>query len=116
MSDLAIYNIGFHIPSPDDCGSDGNGDIFADTKGYPEVDPATRPEITATDESAKYAGNVAAWSDTNSYGNLELALEIARNALAKNRDGGNPFQDDALAQIIQQQQKPELANNIWRWA
>lgn len=101
----AINNIGFHIPSPDDCASDGNGDIFADTKGYQPVDPATRPEITATDESAKYAGNVAGWSQSDAYGNNEYANEVARNALNQHTYGTNPFSNDDFTRSLYQQQQ-----------
>ena len=94
---------GFHIPSANDCGSDGNGDIFADTKGYQSVDPATRPEITATDESAKYAGNVAAWSDTNAYGSNEQAFEVARNYLFINKAGTNTIAGEDLTKKLYMQ-------------
>lgn len=101
----AINNIGFHIPSPDDCASDGNGDIFADTKGYQPVDPATRPEITATDESAQYAANNPNWGVTNSYNNNEYANEVARNLMQKNTYGTNPFSNDDFTRSLYQQQQ-----------
>lgn len=45
---------GFHIPTPDDCGTDGNGDVFADTKGYQMIDPATRRDrVVDVDDSPK---------------------------------------------------------------
>ena len=60
-----------------------------DTKVYPTVDPATTKEISAPDESAKYAGNVAGWSQSDAYGNNEYAFEVARNYLFINTAGTN---------------------------
>ena len=101
----AINSIGLHIPSPDDCGSDGNGDIFADTKGYPEVDPATRPEIAETDSSAQYAANNPNWGVTNSYGNQERAVEYSRlgQLLLKQRSVG----------VNENFEKPITASKAW---
>lgn len=75
-----------------------------DTKVYPSVDPATTPEISAPDESAKYAGNVAGWSDANAYGNNEYAYEVARYALSQNTYGANPFQKDDFSKMLYQEQ------------
>ena len=47
---------GFHIPSFDDCGTDGNGDRFADTKGYQPVDPATRRDIVVDIDNSPKLG------------------------------------------------------------
>lgn len=56
-----------------------------DTKTYAPVDPATTPYISAPDESAKYA------------------YEVARNFLSQNTYGTNPFQPNDLNKTIQQQ-------------
>lgn len=60
-----------------------------DTKTYAPVDPETAPYITKPDESAKYAGNVAGWSQSDAYGNNEYAFEVARNYLFINTSGTN---------------------------
>ena len=62
-----------------------------DTKVFPTVDPATTHEISAPDESAKYAGNVAAWSDTDAYGNRDLARDVVNffNKIWGDRSGLN---------------------------
>lgn len=104
----AINSIGLHIPSPDDCATDGNGDIFADTKGYPEVDPATRPEITETDSSAQYAANNPNWGVTNSYNNNEYAYEVARNLMQKGTAGTNPFSNDDFNRMLYQEKGSAL--------
>ena len=86
----AISSIGIHT-NTDNKPSNGTVDGIDsfDTKGYPSVDPATRPEITATDESPKYAGNVSAWSQTDAYGNSGYARDVARYLFIGNRVGIN---------------------------
>ena len=89
-------------------GSDGtNGDAEKDLKGVEyapaPVDNETTDGISAPDESAKYAGNVAGWSETDAYGNNEYAYQIARNTMAQNSYGTNPFQPNDLNLTIQQQ-------------
>lgn len=76
-----------------------------DTKVYPTVDPATTTEISAPDESAKYAGNVAAWSETNSYGNNEYAFEVARNFMKQSHAGTNPFSSEDFTRMLYQTQQ-----------
>lgn len=73
----AIASLGIHTTA-DNKPSNGtvDGVDSFDTKVYPTVDPATMPQISAPDESAKYAGNVAAWSDTDAYGNRNLAQDV----------------------------------------
>lgn len=70
----AIKNVG--IPTGDswNTSTDGNGDIFSDTKGYKSVDPATKPGIAEADggpgiyadntgngQYSSGAGNVGRW-------------------------------------------------------
>lgn len=74
-----------------------------DTKVYPTVDPATTKEISAPDESAKYAGNVADWSQTDAYGNNGYAYDVARNALNQNTYGTNPFSNDDFNRMLYQE-------------
>lgn len=74
-----------------------------DTKVYAQVDPATRPEISETDESAKYAGNVAGWSQADAYGNNGYAFDVARNFLAQNRTGLNPFSNEEFTKALYQE-------------
>ena len=74
-----------------------------DTKVYPIVDPATTTEISATDKSSKYAGNVAGWSEADAYGNNSYAYEVARNSLAQSRYGQNPFSNDDFNRMLYQQ-------------
>ena len=75
-----------------------------DTKIYPTVDPATRPEITEVDNAPKYASNVLAWSLTNSYGNNEYAYEVARNYLFINTSGTNTIAgEDKTKQLYMEQ-------------
>lgn len=65
-----------------------------DTKVFPTVDPATTTEISAPDESAKYAGNVAGWSEADAYGNNEYAYEVARNYLFIKTAGTNTISSE----------------------
>ena len=74
-----------------------------DTKVYPAVDPATTPEISAPDKSAKYAGNVAGWSEADAYGNNGYAWDIAKFEMAQNSSGTNPFSPDELTKMIYQE-------------
>lgn len=74
-----------------------------DTKVFPTVDPATTTEISAPDESARYAGNVAGWSQADAYGNNEYAFEVARNALNQNTYGTNPFSNDDFNRMLYQE-------------
>lgn len=74
-----------------------------DTKVYPTVDPATTKEISAPDESAKYARNVAGWSDADAYGGNEYAYEVAKNALAQPNYGTNPFASEDFTRTLYQE-------------
>lgn len=74
-----------------------------DTKAYSLVDPATTKEISAPAESAKYAGNVAGWSQADAYGNNGYAYEIARNALNQGTYGTNPFSSEDFNRILYQE-------------
>ena len=100
----AIASIGIHTTA-DNKPSNGtvDGVDSFDTKTYAPVDPETAPYITKPDESAKYAGNVAGWSQSDAYGNNEYAYEVARNFLSQNTYGTNPFQPNDLNKTIQQQ-------------
>ena len=92
-------------PSASDLTStDGNGDLF-DRDKLPKPDLETEQNmITKADQSAKYAGNVGAWSRTDAYGNNGYAFEVARNYLFINRVGTNTIQGEEKNREIQMQQ------------
>lgn len=85
----------------------GNGTVDGvdsfDTKVYATVDPATTKEISAPDESAKYAGNVAGWSEADAYGNNGYAWDIAKFSMAQHTSGTNPFSNDDFNRMLYQE-------------
>lgn len=101
----AIASIGIHTTA-DNKPSNGtvDGVDSFDTKVFPTVDRATKPEISEVDQSNKYAGNVAAWSRADAYGNNEYAYEVAKNFLNETRYGTNPFSNDEFSKALYQQQ------------
>lgn len=76
-----------------------------DTKVYPTVDPATTTEISAPDESAKYAGNVAGWSEADTYGHNGYAWDIAKFSMAQHTSGTNPFSSDDFNRMLYQEKE-----------
>ena len=105
QNQIAITGIATTAENKPSNGTVDGVDSF-DTKTYAPVDPATTPYISAPDESAKYAGNVAAWGQTDAYGNNEYAYEVARNYLFINKAGINGITgEDKTKQIYNEQGK-----------
>ena len=125
MSVNAI-NVRIFLPGIDGAaGSDGtNGDAEKDLKGAdntpPPVDNETTDSLSALDRLAKYAGNVAGWSDSDSYGNSEYAYEIARFSMNQHSFGTNPFQNNDFSKLVAQQQAANkghtVGESIWSLA
>lgn len=102
MSGFGIYGIEATIDNKPSNGMVDGVETF-DTKAGLQFDPETSNGITAPDESAKYAGNVTAWSDTNAYGSNEQAFEVARNYLFINKAGTNTIAGEDLTKKLYMQ-------------
>lgn len=109
MSTLDKIDTKIFLPGIDgNASSDGtNGDAEkAWANGTaPTVDPETATGISAPDESAKYAGNVAGWSQSDAYGNNEYAYEVARNSMNQGTSGINPFHSDDFTRMLYMEQQ-----------